>query len=356
MFQNHRHDEEELAQAALNALHATTGLTGQLVQVPRNASQGTYRPDVAIELNVDDASLLFYGECKTNVDRRSILAQVKSQLDALDAPGLLVAPYLSRTMLESCRVVGLQSIDTAGNAYLDAPGLYVLVKGQKASSTQIVNTPERLSANTSALRMIFALLAYPALITASYREIAKAAGIALGAVGSIYQDLARRGLATGFDKVHGRRILDRDRLVDEWVAMYPVRLRPKLHVRRFKAPDPYWWQNVDPIELDAWWGGEIAADRLTGMLKPSTQTLYVLPDQAQRCLRSLIARYRLSPNPEGEFELLDAFWNLPRNQRHPQLVPPILVYADLLASLDPRNMTVAKAIRDTMIADVQHSI
>ncbi len=85
--------------------------------------------------------------------------------------------------MESCRAIGLQSIDTAGNAYLDAPGLYILVKGQKRSTAQVASARARMGGSASALRMVFALLVHPELMRASYREIATTAGIALGTVG-----------------------------------------------------------------------------------------------------------------------------------------------------------------------------
>ncbi|MDQ2831605.1 MAG: type IV toxin-antitoxin system AbiEi family antitoxin [Chloroflexota bacterium] len=351
---SYQYAEEELAQAALSALQTTTGLNGRLVPLPMNVGRGDYRPDVAVELNVKNKSLLFYGECKTIVDRRSVLAQVKTRFDGLNAPGLLIASYLSEKTVESCRAIGLQSIDTAGNAYLDAPGLYILVKGQKRSTAQVASARARMGGSASALRMVFALLVHPELMRASYREIATTAGIALGTVGWVFRDLVQRGLVTGPDKALGRRLLEPNRLLDEWVATYPMRLRPKLHARRFKAPNPNWWEDVDPIELDAWWSGEVAADHLTGMLKPSTQTLYVAPEKAQRCVQMLITKYRLRPDADGECELLDTFWNMPRAQSQPQLAPSVLVYADLMASLDSRNLDVAKTIRDTVIADVQH--
>jgi len=351
---SHQYAEEELAQAALSALQTTTGLNGRLVPLPMNGGRGYYRPDVAVELNVENNRLLFYGECKTIVDRRAVLAQVKTRFDGLDAPGLLIAPYLSEKTVDSCRAIGLQSIDTAGNTYLEAPGLYILVKGQKSSTIQVASDRARMGGSASALRMVFVLLVQPELMRASYREIATSAGIALGTVGWVFRDLAQRGLVTSPDKALGRRLLEPDRLLDEWVATYPIRLRPRLHARRFRAPDPMWWKDVDPIELDAWWGGEIAADHLTGMLKPSTQTLYVAPERAQRCIQMLIAKYRLRPDPDGECELLDTFWNMPRAQSQPQFAPPVLVYADLMASLDSRNLDVAKTIRDTVIADVQY--
>lgn len=343
--------DAELAHAALCALRATTGLDGQLLPPPvgRNV-----QPDLTVQLATQGDSFLFYGVCKQSVDRQSIVVQVKSQLEGLDVPGLLIAPYLSGAMIDACREIGLYALDTAGNAYLDLPGLYVLVKGQK--DTTYDATQERPSGSASALRLIFVLLTDPSLVRASYREIATAAGIALGGVGPIFGDLAQRRLVSGRDRTHGRQILQPERLLDEWVTNYPIRLRPKLHARRFQPQDPAWWQTVDPSELAAWWGGDVAADRLTGLLKPATQTLYVVPDQRQRSIQSLITRYHLRPQSNGEVEVLDAFWNLPHSLTHPQIAPPALVYADLLASLDPRSLTVAKTIRDMVLADVQRAL
>ena len=344
-------EDAELAHAALCTLRATTGLDGRLVLPPvRYVAQ----PDVVIQLATQRDSFLFYGACKQRVDRQSIVAQVKSRLERFDAPGLLIAPYLSDAMIDACRAIGLYALDTAGNAYLDLPGLYVLVKGQKAmmyGATQL-----QRGGSASALRLVFVLLANTALVGVSYREIATAAGIALGSVGTILSDLAQRGLVSGRDRTYGRQILQPERLLDEWATAYPVRLRPKLHARRFQAQDPAWWQTVDPSELAAWWSGDVAADHLTGLLKPATQTLYVVPDQRQHAVQSLVARHRLRPHPDGEVEILDAFWNLPRSPTHPQIAPPALVYADLLASLDPRSLTVARTIRDMVLADVQRAL
>jgi len=187
---------------------------------------------------------------------------------------------------------------------------------------------------------------------APYRKIAATAGIALGAVGTVFGDLQQQGLITGHDTTFGRRLLEPNRLLDLWSITYPLRLRPKLHAHRFRAPNPDWWCDLDPIEFDAWWGGEVAADRLTGMLKPATQTMYVAPGSAQQTLRTLVAKHRLRADPTGDFEVLDAFWNLPRGTIQPQVAPVPLVYADLMASLDPRSREVAKVVRDLALYNV----
>ena len=140
------------------------------------------------------------------------------------------------------------------------------------------------------------------------------------------------------------------RLLDEWVTNFPIKLRPKLNPRRFQEPDPGWWQQAR-LEAGARWGGEVAATRLTGHLKPATCTIYLQPEKAREALAALVKQHRLRADPRGNVEVLDTFWNLPPGENQPDLVPPLLVYADLMATLDPRNLEVAKRIREHYLDD-----
>jgi hypothetical protein len=62
-----------------------------------------------------------------------------------------------------------------------------------------------------------------------------------------------------------------------------------------------------------------------------------------------VAKHRLRADPEGNIEILDMFWDFPTEPTMPDVVPPILVYADLVLTLDPRNMEVARLIREKYI-------
>ncbi|HCN91356.1 MAG TPA: hypothetical protein DIT28_19630, partial [Oxalobacteraceae bacterium] len=44
------------------------------------------------------------------------------------------------------------------------------------------------------------------------------------------------------------------------------------------------------------------------------------------------------------------FWNFPGDPEHDKLVPPLLVYADLLATGDARCIETAKMIYETYVA------
>jgi hypothetical protein len=345
--------EERLPIEALEALAEKTGVSGRVLAINEKVNS-RYEADALIEFETGTGPYQYIVECKSNVDRKSLIAQVKSQLEKLSQPGLLIAPYISRDIAEYCRETNLQFIDTHGNAYLNAPGMYVYVKGEKNLNRRTTSGLGRGTNNPTALRIIFTLLCQPNMVQATYREIVESAGVSLGAIGRIFDDLKRRGLLTGAEKTHDRKLLEPKRLLDEWVTNYPIVLRPKLHPRRFSAPDPNWWKGLQLDNLEAVWGGEVAAERLTNHLKPAAQTLYVEPKTMSSCLKYLVTTHRLRPDPYGSIEILEKFWNFPTDPKHPKTAPPILVYADLMATLEPRNTEVAKMIRENAIENTFH--
>ena len=334
---------------ALNTLGRTTGLEGRVIALEPVLEQGR-RADAFIDIDVEGQPHRYAVEVKTRVDRLAALGHVKAQLDQYGERGLLFAPYITPAIAKQCRKLDLAFLDTAGNAYLRLPGLHIYITGEKPEGIVATTAMGRRGGGTpTALRIVFALLCQPALLNTPYRDIVGAAGVALGAVGWVFFDLKERGHITGGKKKHNRRFLDAPRLFEEWVTNYPIKLRPKLNPRRFKAENPNWWQNTGLHNLGAFWGGEVAADRLTNYLKPATCTIYIKPERAQYALPRLVADHRLRADPNGNIEILDAFWNLPDDPTHLDVVPPILAYADLVATLDPRNLEAAKLIREQYI-------
>lgn len=348
-----KHDlDDSLAKEALHALEEKTGFAGRLLESHQPAIPDD-STDAIIEFTIDGRPHRYIVEYKSNVDRKSIISHIKTTLSNLPEPGLLIAPYVSREIAEYCRETNLQFIDTHGNAYLNAPGMYVYVKGEKDLTGRAA--PRRgKGSNATALRIAFVLLCQPIMVQASYREIMESAGVSLGAISSTFDDLKKRGLLLDAERTHPRKLLDPKRLFDEWAINYPVALRPNLHPRRFSAADPDWWQSVHLDTLGAVWGGEVAAERITKYLKPATQTLYVAPTAMSNCLKHLISTHRLRPDPNGQIEILEKFWDFPADPTHPDVAPAILVYADLMATLEPRNIETARKIREAQIEAAFH--
>ena len=341
-------NDQDLLQRAFDALRRTTGLEGRLVAT-QAAEYDSQKADAVVEIVAEGKHHRYMIEFK-RVDRFATLGMVKHQLERYDPPGLLVAPYITPEVAEHCRALHIPFIDTAGNVYLHEPGLLVFVKGQRPRMADVPGADTMPRAGTAtALRVIFVLLCRQELLNAPYREIVRAAGVALGAVGWVFYDLQGRGYTTGGTRKDDRRLLEPQRLFEEWVTNYPLRLRPKLHAKRFRAATPDWWQCTDVTAYGAQWGGEIAAEKLTGYLKPETVTLYIRPGKDRANVTRLVTKHRLRADPQGDVELLDTFWDVPADAEHPDVVPPILVYADLVATHDPRNLDAARLLYDRKI-------
>src|SRR5260370_30369192 len=112
---------KEILDTALAAFKRITGLPVLVIDEPQSAVDR--RVDALIRIQTDGGEKQFVVEIKA-VDRFQTPAQVKAQLGNYRDLPLLVAPFISRETAEHCRNLHLSFLDTAGNAYLDAPGLY----------------------------------------------------------------------------------------------------------------------------------------------------------------------------------------------------------------------------------------
>ena len=347
-------EEQFLLEQALMALQDTTGIVGRIVAREPDPGTGT-SVDAVIELAMGDLLQRYEVEIK-RIDRFAAIGQIKQQLDNFRQPGLLIAPKITTEMADKCRELDVQFIDAIGNTFLQAPGLFVWVKGQRPRTNGAMTGATMVAprgGTPTALRIMFVLLCRPPLLNAPYREIKQAAGVALGAIGRVFLDLNARGYTIGGKRKGDRRMLERQRLLEEWVTNYPIKLRTKLNPKRFHAPDPNWWHQIDITQYDAQWGGETAADKLTGHLRPDIVTIYMRPEDARRNLTKMVVDNKLHADPAGEIEVLTAFWNFPDDVTRHDIVPPILVYADLLATMDPRNYETARMIYEEKIRDFE---
>ena len=276
------------------------------------------------------------------------LPRIINKLNALNEPCVLVTDYLGPGAATLLKNKGVFYLDTAGNAYLDLDKMLILVAGQKTAGL-----PRRgpvAAFGDAGVRLIFALLAAPALLDHPYRQIAAAAGVAQGTITHVLQDLE----ALGFFQQVGRKRILRDRLglAARWAEAYAERLRPKLLRGRFDPPDAQWWKRADLKPFGGAWGGEPAGNLLTDYLRPETLTLYIpqRPD-APGAYARFIAENGLRKNPDGKLEILETFWD-PEiiGPTEEGTVHPLLAYADLMATQDARCIETGKIIHDERLA------
>ena len=265
-------------------------------------------------------------------------------------PLMLVTQHVTPRLADELIAKRIPFLDTAGNVFIEEPEATIMIVGRGNPTLQRLDQTSR-STTPKGMCVTFALLTVPGLVHEPYRTIADFSGVALNTVNLAMDDLMDRGLVV----VKGRKrsIVDRRRLVDDWVGLYPTRLRPKLGPRRFTswAKEKNWW--LDPATLDpqAGFGGEVAADILTRKIKPATVTVYARGGAAPKMVSKAILR----PDARGEVEVLDAFWPVKAEARWglpgPGVVHPLLVYADLIMSGDDRNREAAEAVYASYMAE-----
>lgn len=296
------------------------------------------------------ASVDYVVEVKTRLAPASVGAatmQLRHAAKVTGHPALLVTEYVTPPMAEKLRDQKQQFADAAGNTYLEAPGLHVMVMGRKPPATHS-NTSAGKAYTTSGLKVMFALLCDPALANATQRAIAAGAGVALGSIPAVLADLQQAGHMAELKQ--GRRLAANKRLLDEWALTYARRLRAKTLQATYEVKDFDTWQQWTIEAPAALWGGEPAAQLLVQYLRPGVLTLY-----AEKIPPRLLVAQRMikvSQSVEGQrvLEWRKPFWGqLPAAPR-PDTVHPVLVYADLLATGDARCIETAQIVYDTHLA------
>jgi hypothetical protein len=95
------------------------------------------------------------------------------------------------------------------------------------------------------------------------------------------------------------------------------------------------------------WGGEPAASLLTNYLSPEKFTLYI-----NGSWQGLMRDLKLAPDDNGDIEVLEMFWNDNDKYRKKNIVPPLLIYADLMGSRIGRNIETAKLVLDNELSNL----
>ena len=329
-----------LLDRALQALTETTGLHGHILALePKQRRAG--RADAAIRITKDNKHWDFAVEMRTRLTSASLGAAV-AELRKNKSRGLIVTHHVTLQLAEKLRALDVAFLDVAGNAFLNVPGLFVFVSGKRMTEVHPADKNFSRAFRPSGLQILFTLLCNPELEAQPFRDIASAAGVSLGAIGWEMKQLAQAGYLLDLGS-RGRRLTNQADLLRRWVTEYQERWRPKLLLGRFSASKPDWWKGKEKQmqQLNAYWGGEVAAEKITVYLKPQIKTIYT-----NTATKDLQLAFGLKRDPKGDVELLKAFWSFEYEAQNRNLTPELLVYADLLASADERNLATAQIIYD----------
>lgn len=251
---------------------------------------------------------------------------------------ILLAPYVSPGIGRYLAERGGNFVDGVGNCHLILGDRYVAtVEGRRAP-------PRRASEHglrDAGYRVIFALLAEPALLHGTVREIAGAAGVGKTTAAMTLRRL-RRELAIAPDR-RGYRMLQPSALMDRWLIAYQDVVRPRLFVGSFQVqerdPEALERRIEETLEREGvpWcWGGGAALHRISGFYRGEATVLHLPepPVDLPRVLRSL-------PAKEGPLTVLRLPGPVAAAGLKAHTVHPLLVYTELLTQGDPRGREAA---------------
>ncbi len=346
-----RYKEQELLTVALNKVRnnfvhlnfqveQNHFLHGNYLAEPKTPKHNWKRHiDAVLKIEFKKKEAVFCVEIKNTVTKPTI-GLVKQQEKEYAHPILLVTNYVNAFMADKLKQNEINFIDTVGNAYINKPPIYIFVKGNRFNR-KFDDANMGQAFRPTGLQAIFTFLIYPKLINKPYRDIADTAQIALGNIGWIIADLRKQGLVLDMER-HGRRIVDKKQLLDRFVEEYPRKLRHKLLIGKYRNT----LNNNEIVYLEnALLGGEAAAAKLTNYLKPQNITIYLKPEN----LNDFLFKNRLAKDDEGEVEILEQFWKPLNMDGTEKTVHPVLVYADLMATADQRNIETARMVFERYI-------
>lgn len=306
-----------------------------VIEPKRNAFH--FADDMMIELAIWNKKFKYNVQTaeNCNLDKMRILLALQEDIYR-NEKGLIIAHKFENNVMEYLRRNNITFADAFGNAFFKAGDIYIDIRGRKGKT----NTINLNAFNKAGLKVIYALLCNPDLITATLRDINQIAGVALGTVKNTLDVLEKMKYVI---KINGRKRMlnDKEGLLKRWCLEYADRLKPGLLIGRYEQTTK---EKLRIIE-HAYLGGENAAAKITGFLKPGPgTTIYI----EKEYLGHFVKANRLKRNDEGgEIEIYDKFWLY---ETEGKLVCPILIYADLLMMGGKRAREVAEIIYEEKIA------
>jgi hypothetical protein len=233
-----------------------------------------------------------------------VIHQIKTTPAPGNASPLLVSHYISPKMAATLKQQGIEYADCAGNLFLSQMPLYIEIGGQK-------HAPKPPGADrlfrTAGLKLVYQFLRNRQATNATYRMLADDAGIALGAIGSLFGELEKRGnlLVEGGE----RQLHAAEELLQRWQLGYLETLRPKLLLQRCQLAPGYSVAQLPerlkqlPDGKQVLIGGELGASLLVSGFQPHSAVFYLSPEQQLR----LMLQLQLSPDPDGNITMLQPF-------------------------------------------------
>jgi hypothetical protein len=327
--------ELEIVNVALENL-AKAGIKGVLKKgAPKEL-------DGEVDLLINDQHCRQFIEVKREL-RNHQLPKIQELAKKYKNNFLLIAERIFPKIKEELRTYQIPYIEGNGNIWLKKEKIFIWIDTNKELTAEKEKTNRAFT--KTGLRVIFHFLLDDENVNQTYREMANITHVGLANINYVINGLKEDGYLIRLNKTK-YKLIDKKELLEKWMVAYQDRLKPTLFIGRFKfLKDEEFikWKQLQFKNHNTIWGGEPAGDILTNYLKPGELTIYTEETRAE-----LIKNYRLIPDPKGNIQVYKKFWNI---NDETNIAPPILAYADLMNTGDPRNIETAQKIYQNALQD-----
>lgn len=342
-------EEKEIVDIAVEQLNRQTALGAEVYYFKRDLKNTTKEVDAQLQLPM--AQMTIKIECKKWINKTN-LPRLLTDINAhtVDVQTILVTEYINPNIAEQLKELGFQFLDTAGNVFINQLPVYVDIQNKKPTKPNIdVAMIKQMGKafQPKGMKVVFMLLTHPELVNAPMRTIANTAEVALGTVKQVMDDLTYQGFIVQ-KSGKGKTVVNTKALLDKWLDAYPANMHAKLNQTLFATDNPEQLKAINTAEFDGYWGGELAAERYDHYLKAKDFLIYLEPEKKQAFLNA--ARLRkpaVNEVPDYKVIVVEPPFEIKKIQGNlTGLAHPLLVYANLVISTDPRNMDAAKRLYD----------
>lgn len=342
--------EKDIVEKAVELLNQQTKLVAEVNFLGRDLETNTTKI-VDAQLQLPMAQTTIKIECKKWINKTN-LPRLLTDINAhtTDVQTILVTEYINPNIAEQLKELGIQFLDTAGNVFINQLPVYIDIQGKKPTKPNIdVAMIKQLGKafQPKGMKVVFMLLTHHELVNAPMRTIANTAEVALGTVKQVMDDLTYQGFIVQ-KSGKGKMVVNTKALLNKWLDAYPANMRAKLNQTLFATDNPEQLKAIDVAEFHGYWGGELAAERYNHYLKAKDFLIYLEPERQQAFLNA--ARLRkpaVNEVPDYKIMVVEPPFEIKKIQGNlTGLAHPLLVYANLVTSTDPRNMDAAKRLYD----------
>lgn len=322
--------DNQIIQKAVDALNFATKLGAEFEKVsdPKVPLDGYINVTGKIKFNLPI-------ECKKNLRTINILPLVNLKETYKNL--LVITDHIYPNIAEQLRLREINYLDTVGNIYIHTEDVFIYLQGIKTN-----NQNEKVAGRAfgkAGLKFIYYTLTERDFLNQTYRQMAERCDTALGNITYIINDLVKQDFFRKATK-NTYYLNNREKLLQEWVLNFEKKLKPQYLIGTFRFAERHQINTWLLLNMDyklTKWGGEPATEILTGYLKPALFTLYTLEKKIE-----LIKKFKLIPDEQGYLKIYEAIF--PQNDPETKTVHPLIVYADLINTADPRTDELAKMI------------